>query len=243
VIPQSRPRDLVPNCLFTSSLSAVLAWHCRRYPLLRAQDIYKLIHQGVFGPGHIISSAAAARRALVSEIAELEGKSQKAKAKRQNPDEEMFEPIDPGVRLVRMNLRPWVAAECRSQNAEGRRQNCGLLAEALVASARQVKDDPALMKRRLAAAVRWCRKNLPRQAAELARVAARAEESGYPALHHSPEYSRAYRPAYRVVLGTCLNPRVRLNHKGRTKREVKGEKLEYRAGSGTSDIEPLASSF
>jgi hypothetical protein len=171
--------------------------------LLRARDIYKLIHQGVYGPGHIIASAAEARRALTAEV-----RSQKAEYGRQNHRaEELIEEIDPGGKLVRVNLRPFaIAAEVRNQKAECRSQNCGTewLANAMVESARQVKGDPEQMERRLAAAVRWCRKDLPRQAAELERIAAQAEESGYPAFHHSPAYTRAYRPAYRVVLRTCV---------------------------------------
>jgi hypothetical protein len=172
--------------------------------LLRAQDIYKLVHQGVFGPGHIIASAAAARRALESELAALEVKGQKARAKRQNSDEEVLEPIDPKNRLVRVNLRPWGRSPC----GDSPRGAAGWLAEALVESARRVKGGPEQMKRRLAAAVRWCRRNLPRQAAELERMAAQAGESGFPAFHHSPAYKRAYRPAYRVILSDCLKPRA-----------------------------------
>ena len=197
MIPQSRLRDLATDRLPASSLSAVLAWHCDRYPLLRAQDIYKLIHQGVFGPGHIIGSVSSARRILVDELAALQVRSPKYEGRM---SESKLEVVDPGGRLVRVNLRPLFG--------QGGSTDTEWLVEALVESARRVKGDPAQIRRRLAAAVRWCRKNRPGQAAELARVAARAETSGYPALHHSLAYTRAYRPAYRVVLSACLRPRV-----------------------------------
>lgn len=199
------------------SWSAILAWHRRRYPLLKPQDIYKLVHQGVFGPGHIITSVARASFMLKQELATLEVRSPKyeGRAVRQGPLGPMAEPeleeIDPRGRLVRVNLRPIAgAAEARNQKSEGRRQNVevGWLVEALVESGRRVKGDPVEMERRLSAAVRWCRTDLPRQAAELQRIAAQAEESGYPAFHHSPGYKRAYRPAYRVVLSGCLRRRA-----------------------------------
>jgi hypothetical protein len=232
VIHQSRPWDLAPDHSSLSSLSAILAWHCQRYPLLKAQDIYKLIHQGVFGPGHIIASAAVARRALATEC-----RLQNADCRMQNgAGEDAIEPIDPDNRLVRVNLRPLVAAQCMVQGARRKMRNAEWLAEAMVESARWVKGNPERMKRRLSAAVRWCRTNLPRQVAELERMAAQAEGLGFPAFHHSPAYARAYRPAYRVILRACLDPRVRSPQKGRTKREVRGERLEHRAGSGTSDI-------
>ena len=190
------------------SLSAILAWHYRRYPLLAAQDIYKLVHQGVYGPGHIIASAAAARRALSIELAELECNGQKARARRQKSDEALFEQIDPSGRLVRVNLRPLAATQRKAQGTSCKMEDVEWLVEALVESGRRVKGEPEQMKRGLAAAVRWCRKSRPRQAAELERMAARAEESGYPAFHHSQAYSRAYRPAYRVILSDCLKPRA-----------------------------------
>ena len=224
-----------------SSLSAILTSHSRRYPLLQARDVYKLVHQGVFGPGHIIASAAGARRALATE-----GRLQNADCRMQNGGEEdLLEPIDPENRLVRVNLRPMLRMKGEGGKRKDREGGADAewLVSALVESARRVKGDPEQMKRRLAAAVRWCRKNLPRQAVELERMAARAEESGFPAFHHSPAYAKAYRPAYRVVLRACLDRRVRSSQKGRTKREVRGERLERRAGSGTSDIQPLASSF
>jgi hypothetical protein len=184
------------------SLPAVLAWHRGHYPLLRAQDVYKLIHQGVFGPGHIITSAAAAHKALACELAALQVPSPKDKGRSQK--ELAVEPIDPDGRLVRVNLRP-LFGQVGSTDTEW-------LVEALIESAKRAECDPDRMKRRLAAAVRWCRNNLPRQAAGLERMAARAEESGFPAFHHSPAYARAYRPAYRVILRSCLSPDLGVNH-------------------------------
>ena len=184
----------------------------------------------MFGPGHMISSAASARSALAAELRALatEFRSQNVECRMQNGgDEELLEPIEPGGRLVRVNLRPFaIAAEVRRQKAECRRQSGGAewLVAAMLESARRVKGDPEQMKRRLAAAAGWCRKNLPRQAAELERMAARAAESGYPAFHHSLAYSRAYGPAYRVVLTSCLDPRV-----GRARRAGRSEKSEARS--------------
>jgi hypothetical protein len=190
-----------------SSLPAVLDRHRKRYPVLQAQDIYKLVHQGVFGPGHAVASAAQARDGLARELRALatECRIQIADCRLQNcGDEELVEPIDPSGRLVRVNMRPLVAAQCKMQSAECKMQNAGWLAEAIVESARRVKGEPAQMTRRFSAAVRWCRKNLPRQAAKLERIATEARAAGYPAFHHSPAYARAYKPAYRVILNSCL---------------------------------------
>ena len=182
--------------------------------MLRARDFYKLIHQGVYGPGHIISSAAAAHKALVCELAALQVRSPKDKGRM---SESKLETVDPVGRLVRVNLRPLFG--------QGGSTDTEWLVSAMVESAWRVKGDPEQMKRRLAAAVRWCRTNLPRQAAELERMAAWTEESGFPAFHHSSAYTKAYRPAYRVILTSCLSPDLGVNHRhiksqSRTKSEA-----------------------
>ena len=164
------------------------------------------MHQGVFGPGHIIINAARAKRMLKEEMAALEVRSPKSAVQSQTEPE--FEAIDPDGRLVRVNLRPLLGPWGQSPCGDSPRGAVEWLAKAMGESARRVKGDPVEMKRRLSAAVRWCRTDLPRQAAELERMAAWTGESGYPAFHHSAAYNRAYRPAYRVVLSGCLKPRV-----------------------------------
>lgn len=188
------------------SLSAILALHLQRYPVLRASDVYKLIHQGVFGPGHLVASEQRARAGLKVELQELATrvKGQRARVASQSPVKELIEEIDPRGKLVRVNLGPLVASQSRMETAEYRRQNVGWVAEAMVESAARVPGTPEQMRRRLAAAVGWCRVNLPGEADALGRLAFTTAESGYPAMHHSLTYRRAYRPAYRVVLMSCV---------------------------------------
>jgi len=158
----------------------VLAWHLRRYPQLEAADAYKLLHQGAFGPGHLLADPAAAQRRLVRELAGLEPADDEAPA----------EPIDPAGRLVRVNLRPLA----------GRNEAVAALAAALVRSAAEVRPDPARLAGRLAEAAAWLRAARPEMAGELERLAVEAGKQGYPARHHSRQYRLSYRPAYRVVL-------------------------------------------
>ncbi|MBM3314841.1 hypothetical protein FJY71_03235 [candidate division WOR-3 bacterium] len=165
-------------------LADVLDWHRLRYPRLGAADVYKLLHQGVFGPGHLVRDPAAAYEGLLREMAGLEG-SPPADISATEP-----EPLDPDGRLVRVNLRPLL----------GKPERADVLARALVESAAAVIGDPRLMAGRLAAAVEWCRGSLCQLAAPLEDLAFRARVTAYPALHHSRDYQSSYRPAYRVVL-------------------------------------------
>lgn len=169
------------------TVAEIVEWHLVRYPLLGAADIYKLLHQGTFGPGHAVTSLDAAREGLFSELVGLE------------PDDsdETEEPIDPGGVLVRVSLRPLV----------GNRQAAEALAAAFVESAVAVRPDPVALAERLAQAVARLKLSLPGLAAELEELVVGAKAQGYPAFHHSRLYRLNYRPAYRVVLAQ-LRPEV-----------------------------------
>lgn len=175
---------------------APLAAHLDAHPLAQAEDVYKFVHQGVFGPAHAVPSAAAARAWLDEEIAGL-GSSPADEAPRGPgvPPEPLIELLAAQPRLVRVNLRPFLAAG-------GDR---ALLVDAFVGSAARVSGDPAVMRARLDAAVALLeshgRRNLAKDVRELAITMAGA---GYPAVHHSERYVAAYHPAYRVVLAALL---------------------------------------
>ena len=46
---------------------ALIRTHLARYPQMQLADIYKLLHQAAFGPGHLIASKKAAREWLEHE--------------------------------------------------------------------------------------------------------------------------------------------------------------------------------
>lgn len=158
----------------------VVEEHLARHPAMCAEDVYKLAHQATFGPAHFITDAAAARAYLLEELAKVSG----------GGDEPLFEALAVDPPLVRVNLRPFKA---RGGDPEK-------LLEALVSTANGVKGDPAAMRERLATAVETLAAHGRKAEADRLRgLAAEMEAKGFPALHHSPAYTEAYRPAYRVV--------------------------------------------
>ena len=72
--------------------------HIERYPQARPQDVYKLIFQGVYGVGHIITGKA--KEYLWEEAGRipLEG----------YPERPLIEPVSPDGSMVRVNLRPFL---------------------------------------------------------------------------------------------------------------------------------------
>lgn len=148
---------------------------------MQAQDIYKLLYQGVCGPGHWMPDPETFTKRLRSELADL----------KPDPDEALFEVIRPDGRLQRIALRaclrlnvslPALAAAC----LEAGRQTWGTaqeLAGVWTAFTTRVEAGcyPALSPR------------------EVRTFGLKMESLGYPPVHHSPEYAARYRPAYRLV--------------------------------------------
>lgn len=73
----------------------IINWHKHKYPLLQKSDIYKLIYQGEFGPGHSITNKHQALARLLNEVARLEN----------NRCDDLYEEISDNY--VRVNLLPY----------------------------------------------------------------------------------------------------------------------------------------
>jgi hypothetical protein len=163
---------------------AVISGHAERYPLMTAEDMYKLIHQGVFGSEHAAPDATSARAWLEDELAVMgDGRG---------PDEVAVQRIAPGGAVVRVHLRPFLE----------RGGDVDALLRAFLGTAGAVRGSVAEM--RCAAAVvpevdpaRW-------PAAEWSAFVDELIAGGVPAVHHSGPFTAAYAPAYRVVAGPLV---------------------------------------
>ncbi len=164
-------------------VSALIHTHLTRYPTLEIADVYKLLHQATFGPGHAVTNKKIAREWLERD---LERKAPRA-------DDPLVENIHPDGALVRLHLRPYVALG----------GNVKPLLEAFVRSADQVAGDPALMAQRWTGFEQDCRAgqfgadrwNLR----EMQLFGQAREHEKWPAVRHSPAYAMVYYPSYRVL--------------------------------------------
>jgi hypothetical protein len=175
----SEPED--PPVEAVGSIMVAFGEHLEGHPLAAAEDLYKFLHQAVFGPGHAIPDRQAAAAYLERELAGLGPPLE---------NEPRCEPLGGDLPLVRVNLRPFVA--------DG--GDAGALTDTFVATANRHRTDDEEMATVLDLAARW----LPcagrgEQVSELRELAAEMAAQGYPAIHHSEIYREAYRPAYRVV--------------------------------------------
>jgi hypothetical protein len=162
---------------------ALIRTHLARYPQMQIADIYKLLHQAAFGPGHLVANKKTAREWLEHE------------AGRVSPSVEglLAESVHPDAQIVRLHLRPYLALGGEIKP----------LLEAFARSAEQVRGDVALLAgwwrifESLCCAGALCADICEqREAALFGR--ARAQEQ-WPAVHHSPAYHAVYQPVYRVL--------------------------------------------
>lgn len=182
-MPSTDPTTTLPS--EEAAFRRMLTIQVLRYPRLEIQDLYKLIFQASFGSEHAVGDVEVARRRLMHELHELT----------HGPEEPMADPISPDGRLVRLNLRPYLA-------------NSGDLAallEAFVRTAREHRGADVTLQRYWRYAEHMATVGLLAFAPEALRgFFAQIQSEGFPAVHHSPAYTTAYRPAYRVILYAFL---------------------------------------
>jgi hypothetical protein len=161
----------------------LLREHLARHPQARAQDLYKLLYQGVMGAEHAVADAEAVERGLAREMdaVELDGA------------EPLTEPCNPEGTLVRVNLRPY--------KAQG--GSASELAQAFIRTAQEARPEPERLAELLGQLGSADLGNA-RVQAELRSLRLLLAQRGYPPMSHSDAYRETYRPAYRLVLARLL---------------------------------------
>lgn len=155
--------------------------HIERRPLMEVRDVYKLLYQGIRGPEHLITSKSAFSKRLEAEYKELTA----------NWDDPVLEAIHPQGILLRINLKPFKAAEL----------DLTQLLEVCLQTARRKWGTPEELRSL------WeslCNSYSQHKfgvfsAREMDEFTAWLASHDYPAVHHSQAYRQAYQPAYRLV--------------------------------------------
>lgn len=149
---------------------------------IRVQDGYKLLYQAHFGVEHILVDSLVARQFLLQELVSLEGSTS---------NEPLIERISTDNRMVRINLRPF-----KDLNLEP-----DLLVKAMFVSAAGTTADTLEFYREwneFSSLVAYGLLEIPPD--DLQAWNERINSGEFLAKHHSAQYSRANKPAYRVVL-------------------------------------------
>ncbi|MEP7284990.1 MAG: hypothetical protein ABI947_04390 [Chloroflexota bacterium] len=164
-------------------IEALIDSHVQRYPELEILDVYKLLHQGVFGPGHAIKNQKAAREWLDFE-------SKLAHTGFMPP---LVENVHPEAALVRIHLHPYLAAG----------GDLHKLLNSFVQSSKAIDGQTSTLAawwRVFQAATQtggsFAKRFDARSVGLIGQTNAAAQ---WPATHHSPAFERTYKPTYRVL--------------------------------------------
>lgn len=164
------------------TLNEILNWHLSHYPLLQAEDIYKLLYQSVYGPGHLLTLLGEIKERLECEIAGLKF----------DPQVPEIEPLDPEGLLIRINLAPIAHSQEKQR----------LLLEALIQTCHTFSPKPELLPARIGIALNWCQEYMPNQVEQLKLL---VQNQPSPP-RHSEVYLKNYNPSYRVILSRLWQP-------------------------------------
>lgn len=153
--------------------------HVERYPQARPRDVYKLIFQGVYGVGHIITENA--RRYLMEEAGRIPLESYS--------DRPLIESVSPDGSMVRVNLRPFL------------RMNLSLndLFRVMMASADVKKDEERFIELWDVFVCMVEKGEFKMGSDGIKEVQEIIDTKGIKPMHHTEPYRQAYYPAYRVV--------------------------------------------
>ena len=165
-----------------NEVELLVRWHLGKKPKMEAFDVYKLLYQGVFGVGHILSEGA--QNYLFREASEL---------KDIGVEEPFTEPVSPDGEMVRVNLRPFLKAGLPLE----------MLFSAMLAS--NVEGNSTIFLERWDAFVKLVRTRvLVFSQKEIDELNEKINREKPQPMHHSTEYREAYHPSYRVVKNGVL---------------------------------------
>lgn len=170
----------------SDKVEALIQRYVQRYTAIDIQDIYKLLHEAVFGPGHPITNRKAAQEWL-------ERQSQLLEPALTQP---LLESIHPDDAVVRLHLRPYLALNGSLKK----------LLTASVESSKLISGDGETMAAWWAIFQHMIGEGGPLanrfDARTVALIGRTRTNEKWPAEHHSAAFDAAYKPAYRVLTRT-----------------------------------------
>lgn len=149
--------------------------HCKTYPKLEIQDIFKFLHQSCFGCGHMVSSYEDAAIRIKREYENTDGVTA------------FIEPLDGKYSRVSLGwinsgLNPETLAKLFYLSSKKEPDGLYALEEKLKQTHQLIKDGV-----------------LPFSETEFEKELALWKSTGYAATHHSDSFNKAYLPSYRVI--------------------------------------------
>lgn len=174
---------LLTACKQETAIEQAISRQMASHPTSTLQDLYKNFFQEQFGPGHLVPDTTSAARYLRYELQTMDSESQT-----------LYEPIGVEGRFVRVNLdvikRGYIDFNT-FLDAFLRSATCFELPAIEDWKIRWKEIEDTIIKMGLD-------KALPRFESDSQAIDELLREGNY-VMHHSPEYSEAYQPHYRLI--------------------------------------------
>jgi hypothetical protein len=162
------------------TMDQIVVSHFTRTPSMQVQDVYKLLHQAAMGSEHAVSDEQVALEWLEREMNEMGD----------GPDDPLLDPISPDGQILRVHLRSFLSS----------RKNPQALLKAFIRTGNDWHGSIIKLKEYCTTVVQLAQSGLISiPPGEIEPILDKMQADGYPAVHHSTDYVRLYRPAYRVV--------------------------------------------
>jgi len=165
------------------ALSDLINYHIDAHQGFELVDVYKLLHQSVFGPEHL--GAGASERSIEREMNDAGSE----------PEEPLLEPISMDLSACRIHFRAMKRLGISP----------AIVARAMKESAAQFSRDRGEMFRlwhEVGTSLGELSGGFRRE--DFEELTRRVGEKDYPPMHHSSSYRERNRPAYRVLLRSEL---------------------------------------
>ncbi|MHA2394913.1 MAG: hypothetical protein ACXAEX_23540 [Promethearchaeota archaeon] len=175
-----------------NNVISLIKEHIKRYSLIQVTDIYKLLFQGVYGVGHIISEKAWERLIEEADRINLE----------EYLDEPLIESVSPDKDFVRVNLRPYL------------RKGLPLRAlyNAMIKTSKEKGDAEKLISYWKTFKNFEESEDLGYNFGEIKKIENSLLIDGPIPRHHTKIYRDAYYPAYRVIKKELFDALIRENN-------------------------------
>jgi hypothetical protein len=161
-------------------MDQIVVSHFNRTPSMKVQDVYKLLHQAAMGSEHAVSDEQAAGEWLEQEMKEMGD----------GPDDPLLDPISPDGQILRVHLRSFLSAG----------KNPLTLLKAFIRTGNEWHGSLGKLEEYGNTVIQLARSGaISIPPGETESFLSKMQADGYPAVHHSSDYQRLYRPAYRVV--------------------------------------------
>jgi hypothetical protein len=150
------------------------------HPCSQPPDIYKFLHQAAFGSAHAVRDTAAVQNWMEREIESLNF----------SVEDQLVDTLSPDGRIVRVNLRPYLKNGFKTEE----------LLDAFIKTANQFQGSEHKFRQYWKSAEKLAEQGKFKfTKEELNTFFVQQKKKNFPAVHHSEEYTKKYKPAYRVI--------------------------------------------